>query len=150
MPDIMHMLGIAAPPARVYQALTTVEGIRNWWTRDADLDGAVGGAGVFRFYDGRVVTQVRIDALRPPDHVGWTVTASTAPAGWEGTRISFDLRAEGTGTMVLFAHRGFAQESEGYARVTTGWGYFLVSLKQYLETGRGVPAPDVDFSRMVR
>ena len=28
MPDIMHMLGIAAPPARVYQALTTVEGFK--------------------------------------------------------------------------------------------------------------------------
>jgi uncharacterized protein YndB with AHSA1/START domain len=37
MPDIMHLVKINASPERVYQALTTPEGIRNWWTRDADL-----------------------------------------------------------------------------------------------------------------
>ncbi len=49
MPDIMHLITICASPERVYQALTTADGIRNWWTRDADLDGEVGGTGEFRF-----------------------------------------------------------------------------------------------------
>lgn len=35
--------------------------------------------------------------------------------------------------MLSFAHRGFAQADEGYARVTTGWGYYLASLQLYLE-----------------
>jgi uncharacterized protein YndB with AHSA1/START domain len=150
MPDIMHLLRIDAAPDRVYRAITTAEDVRNWWTRDCDLDEAVSGAGVFRFYDNRVVTNVRIDALRPPSHVRWTTTASTAPGGWQGTTISFDLRSEGDVTVLLFAHRGFAEASENYARVTTGWAYFLFSLLQYLETGTGVPAPDVDFARVVR
>jgi uncharacterized protein YndB with AHSA1/START domain len=150
MPDIMHMLTIAAPPERVYQALTTAEGIRAWWTREAELDGQVGGAGEFRFYGGRVVTTVTVDARTPPAHVGWRTVASTAPGGWVGTTIAFDLRAEGSGTVLLFAHRGFKEANEGYARVTTGWAYFLVSLQQYLERGQGAPAPDIDFARMLR
>ncbi len=149
MADIMHLLRINAQPERVYRALTTAHDVRNWWTRDCDLDEAVGGAGVFRFYDNRVVTTVRIDALRPPSHVGWTTLSSTAPGGWQGTTISFDLRAEGDATVLLFAHRGFPEANEGYARVTTGWAYFLFSLQRYLETGTGVPAPDVDFARAV-
>jgi uncharacterized protein YndB with AHSA1/START domain len=150
MPDIMHLLRINAEQDRVYGAITTAEDVRNWWTRDCDLDEAVGGAGVFRFYDNRVVTNVRIDALRRPSHVGWTTVSSTAPGGWDGTTISFDLRAEGDVTVLLFAHRGFAAAGENYARVTTGWAYFLFSLQRYLETGTGVPAPDVDFTRVVR
>jgi uncharacterized protein YndB with AHSA1/START domain len=150
MPDIMHLLRIDAAPERVYRALTTAEDVRNWWTRDLDLDETVGGAGVFRFYDNRVVTKVRIDAPQPPSRVGWTTLSSTAPGGWEGTTMSFDLRAEGDVTVLLFAHRGFAEASENYARVTTGWAYFLFSLQRYLETGSGVPAPDVDFTRVVR
>jgi hypothetical protein len=88
--------------------------------------------------------------LEPSSHVGWTTIASTAPGGWDGTTIGFDLRAEADATVLLFAHRGFAQANEGYARVTTGWGYFLVSLQQYLEEGAGAPAPDVDFARVIR
>jgi uncharacterized protein YndB with AHSA1/START domain len=150
MPDVMHFLRIDAAQDHVYRALTTPDDVRNWWTRDCDLDAAVGGVGVFRFYDNRVVTTVRIDALRPPSHVGWTTTASTAPGGWPGTTISFDLRAEGDVTAMLFAHRGFAEAGENYARVTTGWAYFLFSLQRYLETGTGGPAPDVDFTRVAR
>jgi uncharacterized protein YndB with AHSA1/START domain len=150
MPDIMHCLRIAAPVERVYRAITTAEDVRDWWTRECELDEAVGGVGTFSFYDGRVVTKVRIDVLTPPVHVGWTTIESTAPAGWAGTTISFDLRAEGDATVLLFAHRGFAQANEGYARVTTGWAYFLISLQQYLETGKGAPAPDLDFARVIR
>jgi uncharacterized protein YndB with AHSA1/START domain len=147
MPDIMHLLKINAPPERVYAALTTADGIRNWWTREAALDATTG---MFSFYGGRVVTRVSVETLEPPHRVGWRTTASTAPGGWENTTITFDLRAEDGGAVLRFAHRGFAEENDGYARVTTGWAYFLISLKQYLETGQGAPAPDVDFTCVVK
>lgn len=150
MPDIMHLIRIQANPTRVYEALTTAEGIRHWWTRDADLVPRIGGTGEFRFsYDGTVVTQVRVAELTPPAHVGWKTLSSFRPE-WEGTTITFDLRAEGSNTVLSFAHRGFAQADEIYAMTTTGWGYYLVSLQQYLETGQGAPSPDVDFARMIR
>ena len=146
----MHYLKIQASPERVYQALTTAEGVRNWWTREAELDPHVGGEGEFAFYDRRVVTKVRIDDLKPSVRVVWTTISSSASGGWEGTTIAFDLSAEDDGTVLRFSHRGFPAADDGYARVTTGWGYFLVSLQQYLERGQGAPAPDIDFSRMTR
>ncbi len=150
MPDIMHLLQINASPKRVYEAITTVDGIRHWWTRDADLDSEIGGTGEFRFsYDGPVVTKVRIDALTLPFHVAWKTLSSFRPE-WAGTTLTFDLRAAGSGTALLFAHRGFAQADDIYALTTTGWGYYLVSLQQYLETGQGAPSPDIDFARILR
>jgi uncharacterized protein YndB with AHSA1/START domain len=44
MPDIMHLIKIHASPEQVYQAPTTAEGIRNWWTSDADLDSKIGAS----------------------------------------------------------------------------------------------------------
>ena len=150
MPDIMHLVRIHAAPEPVYRALTTTEGIRNWWTRDASLDAAIGGTGTFGFRDRRVLTTVRVDALDSPVRVAWTTLASTAPSGWEGSSISFDLRAEGDDTVLAFAHRGLACADENYARVTTGWGYYLISLQHYLETGTGAPHPEVGVARIVR
>lgn len=52
MADIMHLLRIRAAPERVYTALATPEGVRSWWTPEADLDLHVGGVGEFRFHGG--------------------------------------------------------------------------------------------------
>jgi uncharacterized protein YndB with AHSA1/START domain len=151
MPDMLHLIKVQASPERVYQALTTADGIRNWWTRDADLDEAVGGTGEFRFgaYGAPSATRVGIEELNPPARVSWKTISSFRPE-WSGTSISFDLRPEGSNTVLLFAHRGFAQADEIYALTTTGWGYYLVSLQQYLETGQGAPSPDIDFARVIR
>jgi len=151
MAEIMHFVKIQAPVERVYQAIATAEGIRNWWTRDADLDETVGGAGEFRFlnYGPGFVTRVRIEDLVPPERVAWSVVESFRPE-WRGTSIAFDLRPDGDATILLFSHRGFAQADERYAQTTTGWGYYLVSLQQYLQTGEGAPSPDVDFARVIR
>jgi uncharacterized protein YndB with AHSA1/START domain len=148
MPDIMHLIKIHASVERVYAALTTAEGIRNWWTRDADLDSKVGGTGQFRFYAGTSITEVIVEKLTPPLHVGWKLPLSFRPE-WEGSSITFDLRAEGDETVLLFAQRGFKEADEVYALTNTGWAYYLVSLQQYLETGEGAPNPDIDFSRVI-
>jgi hypothetical protein len=47
--------------------------------------------------------------------------------------------AEGRDTPLSFAQRGFRRADEGYARVNTGWAYYLVRLQHHLETGQGAP-----------
>jgi hypothetical protein len=48
----------------------------------------------------------------------------------------------GGDTVLAFAHRGFKCADDGFAGATTRWSFYLVSLKQYLESGRGTPNPD--------
>src|SRR5215467_8786855 len=60
MQDIMHLIKIHASSDRVYQAITTADGIRQWWTRDAAIDAKVGGAGEFGFYGKRFVAKVTV------------------------------------------------------------------------------------------
>jgi uncharacterized protein YndB with AHSA1/START domain len=141
MPDIMHSLKIQTQPVRVYQAITTAEGIRKWWTRDASLDPKVGGGGEFAFYGRRFVVKVVIDELEPQARVKWRVTNSA----WPGDAVEFELKPESKHTRLTFVHRGFAEADQRYASATTRWGSYLLSLKQYLETGNGAPNPvDID------
>jgi uncharacterized protein YndB with AHSA1/START domain len=150
MPDIMHLFTIHSPPEAVYRALTTPEGVRGWWTREVALDAAVGGTGEFRFHEGKSAARVRIEELDPPSRVVWKTVSSFRPA-WDGTTITFELRPEADGgTTLAFAQRGFAEADDSYAITTTGWGYYLASLKRYLEEGAGSPHPDIDFARTLR
>jgi uncharacterized protein YndB with AHSA1/START domain len=150
MPDILHLVRMAVSPAQVYQALTTSEGIRNWWTRNADIGSEIGQSGEFRFssYGDLRITQVVIEELIPALRVQWKVTASFMPQ-WLDTTIAFELRPDPAGMMLALAHRGFPQSDDIYALCNTGWAYYLVSLQQYLEKGQGAPSPDVDFARML-
>ena len=136
MPDILHLVTIDAAPERVFDALATADGVRSWWTRDADLDSHVGGTGEFRFYEGSKVTKVEIVELRPSTRVGWKVLSSFR-LEWRGTAVGFDLRGHEGGTKLLFAHRGFPLPDEDYALCTTGWGIYLTGLKALLENGTG-------------
>lgn len=138
MPDIMHALKIQSSPDRVYQAIATSEGIRHWWTRDAVLDPKVGGDGEFGFYGRRFVAKVKINELEPAARVKWHVTNSA----WPGSTIEFNLSPEKEHTRLTFAHRGFLQADNSYASATTRWGFYLLSLKRYLEAGEGTPNPN--------
>jgi uncharacterized protein YndB with AHSA1/START domain len=141
MPEIQHLIKIRAAEDKAYQALSNAEGIQNWWTRDATLNSQVGGAGEFGFYDHRMVITVKVTELVPTSRVAWGNVSSTGGA-FDGTTISFDLTSDRDVVSLLFSHRGFKASGNNIASATTRWGFYLLSLKRYLETGKGTPNPD--------
>ncbi len=138
MHDIMHLLRIHASPERVFEAITTAEGLRQWWTRDAAIEPEVSAAGEFGFYGKRFVVKIIVEALEPATRARWKV----ANAAWPASDIEFTLRAEGGDTILVFAHRGFPRADEAFASATMRWGFYVLSLKRYLQTGKGSPNPD--------
>ncbi len=132
MPDILHRVGVAAEQSSVYQALTTVEGIRNWWSEETHGDAAEGGA--FQFRRNRLQV-VRAD----PGLVTWRYSGPAEE--WVGTEISFRLEPRDGQTIVLFKHAGWREPVEFMHHCSTKWATFLLSLKDYVETGEGRPEP---------
>ena len=140
MVDILHRVGArTATPAKVYEALTDVDALAGWWTADTTGSSEVGGRLEFRFppvggFDMEVVESV------PDKRVSWRVV--DGPEEWVGTTIDWDLRQDGDWTIVLFAHRGWREPVEFMHHCSTKWATFLMSLKAFVETGSGAPAPD--------
>ena len=138
MADILHRIGVTTTPDAVYAALTTVDGLAGWWTRDTDGDGETGGLLKFRFDVGGF--DMKVLEARPAELVLWEVVEG--PAEWVGTRVRFELKQEDGFTIVLFCHEGWSEPVEFMYHCSTKWASFLMSLKHLLETGKGEPAPD--------
>lgn len=140
MADILHMVPIEAPPGAVYRALTTADGLRSWWTRDAEAESSEGSEARFRFEGGEMEMRFRVDRLQEGESVGWSVL-EPAPPEWNGTRVTFELTPSEGGTNLLFGHRDWASSEGSLPAISYNWSYYLTSLKQYLEEGEGFPHP---------
>jgi uncharacterized protein YndB with AHSA1/START domain len=143
MVDIMHRIGIKAPPAKVYEALSTVEGVGGWWTKETTGESRVGGVITVRFRD-HGVEKGRMDLevvkLNPGREVHWRVKAG--PSEWLGTDVTFSLAEEGDYTVIAFGHRNWREAVAFTAHCSMKWATFLLSLRELVETGRGRPSPD--------
>lgn len=135
MTDIMHWISIDAPPQRVFDAVTTANGLSSWWTSDVEPADAEGDVAVFGFNDRSVVFRMRIDEMAEPQRVRWTCVGDFPE--WEGTRIEFRIEEREDGRSGLtFTHAGW-ESTEGFFRqCNTDWGRLMYYLKCYLE-GRG-------------
>jgi uncharacterized protein YndB with AHSA1/START domain len=138
MVDILHRIGVeASSPEKVYDALTTLDGLSGWWAQDTSGETGTGGVIKFRFGPGGF--DMKVAELDPGRLVRWEVVEG--PAEWVGTRVSFELSQAGDFTIVLFEHRGWAEPVEFMYHCSTKWATFLLSLKQLVETGAGAPDP---------
>ncbi|MFC5813532.1 SRPBCC family protein [Nonomuraea harbinensis] len=135
MADILHRVGIKAPAADVYEALTTVEGLAGWWTADTRGEGDV-----LRFRFGADGFDMKVLEARPGERVLWEVVGG--PEEWIGTHVGWDLDRAGDYTVILFKHAGWKEPVEFMHHCSTKWAVFLMSLKSLVETGKGAPAPD--------
>jgi len=135
MVDILHKVGIKAPAAEVYQALTTTEGLTDWWTHDTK---AAGDVLQFRFAAGGF--DMLVLESDPGKRVLWEVV--DGPEEWVGTRIDWRLDQADDYTTVLFQHQGWKEPVDFMHHCSTKWATYLMSLKSLAETGKGAPHPE--------
>jgi uncharacterized protein YndB with AHSA1/START domain len=143
MIHITHRVGIKAPVIKVYEALSTVQGISGWWTQHTSGTSQIGKSISVHFHspDGKVLGSMtmKVIELETSKKVHWKFLEG--PDEWIGTEVTFELKQEGDYTIVLFAHRNWKEEVEFTSHCSMKWAIFLVSLKELIETGTGKPSP---------
>ena len=144
MVDIIHRIGIKAPLSQVYAALSTVEGVAGWWTRETTGASKLGGTVNVRFRtpSGDEVGKMEFELLKltPNKEVQWRFKAG--PEEWVGTDVTFNLSQDGDYTVIVFGHRNWREAVEFMAHCSMKWATFLLSLRELVETGKGKPSPD--------
>lgn len=143
MINIIHRVGIKAPIHKVYDALSTIEGIAGWWTQQTTGISEVGKNIELGFFslEGTELggMNMEVKALEATTKVHWYFI--NGPEEWIGTDVAFNLKQEGDFTIVLFGHRNWREEVEFTSHCSMKWAVFLLSLKDYVETGKGRPSP---------
>jgi uncharacterized protein YndB with AHSA1/START domain len=139
-PDrIERTVALTHPPERVWQALTTAEGLGTWFGHSAEIDLRVGGQVKLTWDSGDTAT-LTIERLEPPRVFGYTWGIYGLPEGDpRRTYVEFTLEPTSTGTTLTMVEIGFAQlpdaedHKAAYSSNTEGWTNELGELVAYLD-----------------
>jgi len=123
-----------------YDTITTVSGIKSWWTTDVVMSSRVGASAVFTFEHHSVVFEMRIEELTRPSRVRWECVGGTSPE-WIGPTQEFQLEPQQDGeTLLKFRLGGWKPGSDNYHYLcNTTWGHLPVTLTKFAETGEEDP-----------
>ena len=131
MADLSHNVPIDTPPAKVYTAIATQNGMRHWWTADTRMDEKVGGKAEFGFDKRGMVFRINIDKLEPGKRVVWSCHGDHPE--WNGTVLTWELNPQNGGTTLRFTQSGWKEISDFCATCNSTWGELMYRLKDYVE-----------------
>lgn len=144
---VVSEIHIAAPPERVFQALTEPRQVMSWWTSDDcqierfSMDTKAGGRWI---YDTKA-TAMSINGIskfhcegevleyEPPRRLAYTWIANWHDDKSRRTVVRWELTPTSGGTHVKVTHSGLAQEPAACKDYSSGWPGVVQQLKVFVE-----------------
>jgi uncharacterized protein YndB with AHSA1/START domain len=134
MHSIKHLFHIDAKRDEVFKAISTIEGLQQWWTTQTTGNAGTGGVIKFRFA-GHGGPDMKVATLKPGEKISWECLESDH--GWKGHTLTFLLDENDGKTRVRFSHDGWKEQDDFYAICSFSWGRYMDSLRQLCQTGKG-------------
>ncbi|MGX6601426.1 SRPBCC domain-containing protein [Micromonosporaceae bacterium Da 78-11] len=138
-PDrIERTLDLTQPPAKVWAALTTAEGLGTWFGNTATVDLRPGGEARLTWTSGDKA-ELRIQRVEEPKVFGFSWNINGLPDDDpRRTYVEFTLEPAGGGTRLTVVESGFAQlpddaHHKAFDGNTQGWAAELGELVEYLD-----------------
>lgn len=128
MPDIRHLIHIAAPAEAIFELVSTPDGFARWWAEDVEL--GPGGLVRLGFFDRQTVYALRAETMLRPIRAGWRCESGQQ---WSGTHLVFMLERKGAETLMHFSHTSWREDSEYFTLCNTTWGELMYRLKATAE-----------------
>jgi uncharacterized protein YndB with AHSA1/START domain len=136
MADIFHDLPIKAPIDRVFQAISTPEGLNTWWSKRS-AGAPEQGAKYELSFGPQYNWRANVIRCVPPKE--FELEFVQADSDWTGSRVAFMLEARGNVIWLRFSHSGWPSANEHYRISCNCWAMYLRILRRSLEHGESVP-----------
>ena len=140
---IVEEIEIAAPPARVFAALTDPVQLLAWWgdrhtfpSTHWELDARVGGRWLSRWRgpDGATFALGgEVLEIDPPRLLAYSWWDERYP-GLPHTTVRYELTATATSTLVTLTHDGFDSDRADFDDYNGGWSIVMSSLRAHSES----------------
>jgi len=145
--SIVTQIEIAAPPERVFQALTDAQQLKRWFggpecpAKVWEMDAGPGGHYRYVTEEGAVVVNNvsqfechgEIVEYDPPRVLAYTWIANWHDDRTRRTIVRWELTPKSTGTLVKVTHSGLTQLPIARRDYTGGWPGVLEMLKKFAE-----------------
>jgi hypothetical protein len=138
---------VKGSPGEAYVALTT--GIENWWTKPNSPIKAIGDCAKFTFPPNnsywvfqarKLIPNSRIELECIEAHHLHEGQPKEIETEWLATKVIFEIEPQESLIKIHFEHIGLNSELLCFDICEAGWDFFfLKSLKDYLDTGKGYP-----------
>ncbi|MCK9915831.1 SRPBCC family protein [Microbacteriaceae bacterium K1510] len=139
-PMFVYVTYIAAPPERVWEALTKPDVSEQYWFGyRVKADGKAGERMTAHSPTGKLAHDDPIIESDPPRRLvyAWKPLYKDMQ-GERPSRVTFELEDLKGQTRLTIVHDEFDEGSKIFGLISKGWPAVLSSLKSYLETGRGL------------
>jgi uncharacterized protein YndB with AHSA1/START domain len=125
---------VARPVSTVFRALSTPAGLARWFLKSARLPKVKGAEYEFVWQGGYRHTAKVLEFVphRRLSLQWWNRARGRTLV----TRVTFELRPRGKGTLLHLRHTGYPRSDpwiEAYGATHSGWAYFLQNLRSVLE-----------------
>lgn len=139
MPEIYHLLAIKADAATVYAAVTTQDGLSNWWLPDTIAKPEIGFINEFRVGT-RLINKMRVIALETNGLAEWECINDNDE--WTGTHIIFAIEEKEDASYLHFKQKYWREQTVFFGNCSFHWARHLIMLKHYCETGASILQAD--------
>ncbi len=135
MPDIQHLVFIKSTPEKIYEAISTQQGIASWWSIYNNAKAEVGSTYHISF-GGGYYKEIKVTELVPGKKVVWQIL--DAHPEWLNTTVLFHINMGINSAELRFNHAGWKEYTDMFAQCNHHWGVYLQNLKIFTETGKSL------------
>lgn len=138
MARVRHRVGINSSLSDVFVALTEPEGLTRWWSTTAAGSTNIGQTLELGF--GGVITLAFVTRAKDAN-TRLLMSCPDGPGPWHESELEFTLEQDESQVFVTLMHHSAAASDDDFLYFNTKWPLYLLSLRDYLETGQGRPSP---------
>ncbi len=139
MQKTVHFIGAKTSKVQMFRAISTPEGLAAWWASSAQGQVKKGETLQLHFA-GLTTLKFTYDMIEPDEKL--VLTCYDSFKAWDQTQLVWTLEEKEGQVFLTHIHQNIPYgDLESLAYFSTKWTVYLLSLKQYLETGLGTPYP---------
>jgi uncharacterized protein YndB with AHSA1/START domain len=128
---LKHLFHINAPVKKVFNAMTNIEELKQWYTSSVSGNSEKNQIIFFKF--GTIDFQAKVTTRNSNQKLVWECVDSSLP--FVGHVYTFELDENDGKTRVMFTELGFEKQDNTYTNINYSWAEYLESLRQYCQKG---------------
>jgi hypothetical protein len=139
MAKVVHQVGIQGNINLIYKAVIEPESLVKWWAEKADGNPIEGETINLHFSN---VATLSFEIKELVENSSIILKCVSGPRTWENSDLSFNFNQDDNQTWVKLTHENTSASEEDFLYFSTKWTCYLLSLKGYIENGKGMPFPN--------
>ena len=139
MLNTRHFIGAKTTKQAMFQAISTTEGLEKWWATSAKGKPHVGET-VELHFAGITTLKFKYKEMIPQEKL--VLTCIEGFKAWQGTVLTHEIEEKDNQVFLTHIHSNIdPHDLEAFTYFSTKWTIYLLSLKSFLEKGKGTPSP---------